>query len=76
MNNSLFDYVNRLHELQNMFDDLVSYLFLGQASGSTLLGRELFALVGFMTTFLSVSIPQWFWDFFFNVFFLKGDHLM
>lgn len=45
MNNSLFDYVNRLHELQNMFDDLVSYLFLGQASGSTLLGRELLLLL-------------------------------
>lgn len=41
-------------------DDLVSYLFLGQARGSTVLWR-LLLLIGFMTAFISAAIPQWFW---------------
>lgn len=75
MNNSLFDYVNRLHELQNMFDDLLSYLFLGQASGSTLLGRELLLLLASWPLSSLFQFHSGF-EIFFKCIFLKGDHLM
>lgn len=71
MSNFIYHLVNQPHKLHNMYTVwwFGFILILGPSQRLHCVMKATFALAGFMTAFLSASIPQWFW-----AAFTEGDH--